>query len=140
MASKERPPFSRNEAWAAAIKYVALAANRELVARARFGDCGEFVAPRELARWEAVMVLVRRERHLAVTLLRFAWGRGPWSAVETALREVAIRRHEAKARDSDGLVPLAWRENWVDDIGIFLKRRVPSPARVRRAQRRRAAP
>ena len=85
-------PVSLLEAKAAAYRISAAAAVSELCLHAERGDVPEVVMPAHRASYDRQSKVIQAERRLAVTLLRFSRGRGPWQSVETAAQLCSIRR------------------------------------------------
>jgi hypothetical protein len=92
MTAREHSPLTSDEATGAGYDFAAIAGERELALHARYGERLANVEPIERAGWESVAACVGGERKAGLTLLRFAAGQEPWSAVEAAVRTVDDRR------------------------------------------------
>lgn len=79
------------QATSAGCDFIAIAGEREVTLYAQHGDCLASVEPSKQACWRETVAVVRAERDAGVTLLGFAAGRNPWSAVEIAVRSMDDR-------------------------------------------------
>ena len=102
---KEGESLPPMEAEAAALDFCARAANVDLWIHANLGDTREDVELDCRAVYDAFMAVARADRHLAVTLLRFAWGRASWGDVKVAQKQV-IHREIERMRLADGVLEM----------------------------------
>ncbi len=118
-------PLTRNSAESAALDFAAKAALGELAFHAKIGEVRDAAMPAYRPSYDAAMAMIRAQRRMAVTLMRFSWGDGPWDDVEVADRELAICRNDLDRRTKRSLEEAGISPDG-DDVLASLARRLSS--------------
>ncbi len=98
MRAKPIKPLTRDTAESTALDFASNAALFELAIHAKIGEVRDAAMPAYRPSYDAAMAMIRGQRRMAVTLMRFSFGDGPWDDVEVADRELAICRNKFRRR------------------------------------------